>query len=128
IETPPTVTDTDAFAVTLPADGDVKITVHWLLTVPALAQLSVTFVKPAPLLLVNVTAGFVPSATLTKPRPSPAFCFTVTVIVCGALTSLVAVGGEIAMFRSTNVLVAGPEPFGPLPMLAVAGSVSRVSD
>src|SRR5438045_1548036 len=88
----------------------------------------VTMLKAAPLLLASATVGLVLFGTLTKPLPSPRFCFTVTVNVCGALTSLVAVGGVIVMLRSTNVLVAGPLPFGPAVMVAVAGSVSRVSD
>src|SRR5215831_20655826 len=32
------------------------------------------------------------------------------------------------MLASTNVLTAGPEPPGPAPMVAVAGSVSRVNN
>src|SRR5262245_30467082 len=34
----------------------------------------------------------------------------------------------MVMFASTNVFTAGPEPPGPEPTLAVAGSVSRVND
>ena len=42
-------------------------------------------------------------------------------------TALFADAGVIWMFASTHVLTAGPLPFGPAPMFAVAGSVSRVS-
>src|SRR5204862_293932 len=75
---------------------------------------------------VNVTVGVVPSGTLTKPAPSPVFCFTVTVNVCGSVTRFVPFG-PIVMLASTNVFTAGPLPPGPAPTLAVDGSVSRFS-
>ena len=40
---------------------------------------------------------------------------------------MVASGGPIVIFRSTNRFVAGPLPLGPEPIFAVAGSVSRVT-
>ncbi len=73
-----------------------------------------------------MTVGLVPLATLTK-FPPPLFCLTVTVNVWGWPTSFVA-SGVILMLASTNVFTTGPEPPGPAPTLAVAGSVSRVSE
>src|SRR5262249_3753448 len=96
------------------------------LAVPGFAHVSVTTLAVAPFELVRVTAGLVPFGALTKPAPFPVFCFTVTVIVWFLPTSFVADGGEMAMLASTYVFVAGPEPPGPAPMLAVAGSVSRL--
>src|SRR5262249_34463748 len=124
--TPLTVIVADALPVTSPAEGDVKVTVHTPPTVPAPAQVSELTRLAAPLLLVGVTVGCVRSGTATNPLPSAEFCLTVTVKVCGALTSLVAVGGVIVMLASTKVFTAGPVPPGPEPMVAVAGSVSRV--
>ena len=50
-----------------------------------------------------------------------------TVNVWLAPVALVAFCGAIVMFASTHCFVAGPLPPGPELMLAVAGSVSRVS-
>src|SRR5438477_503614 len=90
-DTPPTVMVTDALAVTSPADGEVNVTVHVPAEVPGLAQVLVEMLNAAPLALVSVTAGLVPLGAFTNPAPPPAFCLTVTVNVCGAPTSLVAV-------------------------------------
>src|SRR5438046_1586943 len=125
-ETPPTVSVTDALPVTLPALGDVNVTVHVPLLVPGFVQVLVLIWLAAPFESVKVTVGFVPFGALTNPLPLPFDCFTVTVNVCGWPTSFVAVG-EIAMLASTNVFTAGPVPPGPAGMLTVAGSVSRVN-
>jgi len=58
--------------------------------------------------------------------PSPESALNVTVNVCDLPTSFVA-SGTIVMFASTHVFTAGPDPPGPAPIEAVAGSVSRVS-
>src|SRR5580765_115565 len=60
-----------------------------------------------------------------RPLPAPESAFTVTVNVCDLPTSFVA-SGAIVMFASTHVFTAGPDPPGPAPTDAVAGSVSRV--
>src|SRR5436305_13518189 len=71
IVTPPKLHVTDALAVTLPADADVNVTVHWPLVVPADAHVSLTRVIAAPLDATSVTTGLVPLGTATKPLPLP---------------------------------------------------------
>src|SRR5689334_679025 len=70
-DTPPMVRLTEALPVTLPADGEVNVTVHRPLTVPVVVHVLALIWKAAPLLLVRVTVGLVPSGTFTKPLPAP---------------------------------------------------------
>src|SRR5262249_29744577 len=95
-------------------------------TVPGLAHVLAEIEFTAPFEFDSVTTGWTPLGTLTKPLPLPFDCFTVTVNVWGLPTSLVA-SGAMVMLPSTNVLIAGPVPFGPWPG-TVAGLVSRVSE
>ena len=104
---------TVALPVTVPAVLEVKVTLQVPPVVPVLLHVLVLMTKLAPPPFVRVTMGFVPSGAVTKPKPSPTFCFTVTLKVCGLPTSLTA-EGPMVMDASTNLLVAGPElPFVP---------------
>src|SRR3954454_6994713 len=91
---------------------------------PAVVQLETPPTKlPGPLRIENPIA--VPAGAFANAEP--ALTFTWPVRVWFVATGLFADAGVIWMFASTHVLTAGPLPFGPAPMLAVAGSVSRVS-
>src|SRR5439155_967147 len=108
-DTPPTEKVTDALPVTSPTEFDVNVTVHWPPLVPGLAHVSPVPLRVwvAPFESVNVTVGFVPSGTFTRPAPLPRSRLTVTVNVWSSLTSFVAVGGVMVMLASTNVFTTG---------------------
>src|SRR5206468_4259606 len=68
---------------------------------------------------VGLTLGVIVPKVGGVATPS-GMAITVMVKVCGWPTSLVALGAML-IEASTYFLTAGPEPPGPLPMVAVAG-------
>src|SRR5262249_30869760 len=91
-ETPPTVRVEDAWPVTVPAVGELKVIVHWPLASvfgPAFVQLPVGAVCAAPFAFARVTSTCSPAA---GPKPPPMSFWSVTVNVWGAFTSFVAFG------------------------------------
>src|SRR3954454_23552611 len=120
---PPTPTSVVARTTVVPVAADVICTVQDPV-VPTVAQLFTPPTKlPGPLRIENPIA--VPAGALANAEP--ALTFTWPVRVWFVPTGLFADAGVTWMFASTHVFTAGPLPFGPVPMLAVAGSVSRVS-
>src|SRR4051812_21877889 len=109
-----------AWPVTLPADGELKVMVHWpavSVLAPAFVQVPVGAVAAAPFEFVSVTVTCSLLAA-TKPLPSPMSFCSVTVKVCGCPTMFVA-DGAIAILALTQRFIAGPE-------LGATPSVERV--
>src|SRR3990172_12019706 len=98
--------------MTVPAFGDVNVTVHSPALVPGLAHVSLDTSFSDPSVSVRSTSTGVPSGAAVQPStPSPSLAGrpsswkTAIVNVCGSPTVLVSSGGLIVMYASTQVLV-----------------------
>jgi hypothetical protein len=114
-ETPPTLTVVVAWIVVVPVVGELITTVHEPGATPFVVQLlGPTNVADAPPAFDSENVITVPAGAFTYPAPSPALTFTCPVSVWVVPIGLVAVGGLIWMFASTNVFTASTEfPFVP---------------
>src|SRR5260370_91660 len=120
--TPPTTTVVEALITVVPVIPEVRVT--WQLPVPpAVVQLEALRL-PGPLTMV--TLMMVPSGAATYPPPPPSLTFTVEVRTWLVPTGLVAVGGEITILASTQVLLALPLS-RPLPSPVLRFSVTPFS-